>query len=86
MIKAILFDMDGTLIDSSEGIINCVLYALERFGLKEDNPDRIRTFIGPPLVSSFQRQYGFSEEDAKKASPSWATAVVLCDPRSTKPL
>ena len=67
MIKAILFDMDGTLIDSSEGIINCVLYALDRFGLKEDNPDSIRTFIGPPLVTSFQKQYGFSEADAKKA-------------------
>ena len=67
MIKAVLFDMDGTLIDSSEGIINCVLYTLDKFGLKEDNPDRIRNFIGPPLVKSFIRQYGFSEEDAKKA-------------------
>ena len=33
MEKTILFDLDGTITDSGEGIINCVIYALERFGL-----------------------------------------------------
>ena len=41
MRKTILFDLDGTLTDSGEGIINCAIYALEHFGLpipsQEDN-------------------------------------------------
>lgn len=67
MIKAILFDLDGTLIDSSEGIINSVLYTLEKYGMEEKNPDSIRRFIGPPLAKSFMNYYNFSEEEAKKA-------------------
>ena len=35
-IKAVLFDLDGTLIDSSEGIIHSVTYALEKMGLSAD--------------------------------------------------
>lgn len=67
MIKAILFDLDGTLIDSSEGIINCVRYALDKFGIEEKDTDRLRKFIGPPLIESFKKYYGFSQEDARVA-------------------
>ena len=53
--KTILFDLDGTLTDSGEGIINCAGLALEHFGI--DLPDRetMRQFVGPPLVDSFAR-------------------------------
>ena len=56
MNKTILFDLDGTITDSGEGIINCVIYALERFGLPVPHRDSLRYFVGPPLHESFIRQ------------------------------
>lgn len=56
MKKTILFDLDGTLTDSGEGIINCVIYALEYFGLPIPPRDSLRYFVGPPLHESFVRQ------------------------------
>ncbi|WP_367565835.1 HAD family hydrolase [Lacrimispora sp.] len=63
----LLFDLDGTLTDSKEGITKSVQYALKAFGVEEEDLDRLCCFIGPPLKDSFMRYYGFSEEDAKKA-------------------
>ena len=47
MSQVILFDLDGTLTESGEGIINCVQYALENWGKKE-HPENLQCFIGPP--------------------------------------
>lgn len=65
--KAILFDLDGTLIDSSEGITKSAKYALEHYGIHEENMDTLRKFIGPPLVRSFKELYGFSQEQSREA-------------------
>lgn len=51
--KAILFDLDGTLTDSGEGIINCAIVALEHFGLPVPSREEMRVFVGPPLHESF---------------------------------
>ena len=45
----ILFDLDGTLTDSYEGIAKSVQYSLEYYGIKEDNEDNLKRFVGPPL-------------------------------------
>lgn len=66
MKKTILFDLDGTLTDSGEGIINCVIYALERFGLPVPAREKLRYFVGPPLHESFIRQ-GVPAERAEEA-------------------
>lgn len=65
--KIVLFDLDGTLANTGEGITRCVAYALEKFGIKENDRKKLERFIGPPLFDSFQREYGFSEEDSWKA-------------------
>lgn len=62
-----LFDLDGTIIDSSEGITNSVMYALRKFGIIEDDREKLFSFIGPPLTDSFARYYGFSEEKCLEA-------------------
>ena len=62
-----LFDLDGTLTESGPGIMNCVKYALEKFGIVEESNEALKRFIGPPLVDSFMNFYGFSEADARKA-------------------
>ena len=55
MAKTILFDLDGTLTDSGEGIINCAILALEHFGCPIPDREEMRTFVGPPLHESFIR-------------------------------
>lgn len=61
MWNTILFDLDGTLTDSKDGIINSVKNALDYFGIQEKQEDLLR-FVGPPLHESFQEYYGFDQE------------------------
>jgi phosphoglycolate phosphatase len=63
--KYILFDLDGTLTDPQEGIINSIQYVLKRFGIKKEDHELIH-FIGPPLHHSFQEIF-VTEEKAFEA-------------------
>lgn len=65
--QGVLFDLDGTLTDSFEGIAKSAQYALRRCGVDEPDLNRFRSFIGPPLIDSFQEFYGFSEALARQA-------------------
>lgn len=65
--KYILFDLDGTLIDSGKGIIKAVKYALKKYGIDETNETLLRTFVGPPLNQQFAECYGFSAEKSMEA-------------------
>ena len=64
--KAILFDLDGTLTDSGDGIINCALRALEHYGLPLPSREEMRSFVGPPLTGSFLRM-GVPEDQVPEA-------------------
>lgn len=64
MYNYLLFDLDGTLTDSGEGIIQSVLYALKKFNIEVQDKARLYSFIGPPLAESFQKFYHFSQEQA----------------------
>ena len=64
--KAIFFDLDGTLTDSGEGIINCALLALEHYGLPLPSREEMRVFVGPPLTQSFIA-HGVPPEEAANA-------------------
>ncbi len=66
MKKTILFDLDGTLTDSGEGIINCATLALRHFGLPIPAYEDMRTFVGPPLRDSFIR-FGVPADQADEA-------------------
>ena len=63
----ILFDLDGTITDSGEGITKSVQYALKSFDILVDNLEELRKFIGPPLKESFKEYYKFDEEKANRA-------------------
>ena len=66
MEKSILFDLDGTLTDSGEGIINCAILALEHFGCPIPSREEMRVFVGPPLHESFIR-HGVPADQAEEA-------------------
>lgn len=65
--NAILFDLDGTLTDSFEGITRSVEYSLNRLGIMINSREDLRKFIGPPLKTSFNEFYGMSGETLSKA-------------------
>lgn len=64
MYHYIFFDLDGTLTDSKEGILNCLRYALEKMGRPVPPTETLLNFIGPPLQDSYMEYCGFTEEEA----------------------
>jgi len=65
--NTILFDLDGTLTDSKEGIINSMKYALAAMGCPVPPEEELLQFIGPPLMDSFQVLSGMGSEWAVQA-------------------
>lgn len=63
----LFFDLDGTIVDSGEGVTNSVAYALNKFGIEVKDKSTLKRFIGPPLIYSFKAFYGFDDEKASKA-------------------
>ena len=64
--KAVLFDLDGTLTDSGEGIINCAVFAMERLGIPVPPREELGVFVGPPLWDTF-RQFGVPSDRVDEA-------------------
>lgn len=67
MYKAIFFDLDGTLTESGEGITKSVQYALEKIGKPEEDLEKLKVFVGPPLMEQFMKYAGVDEETGRKA-------------------
>ncbi len=65
--KYILFDLDGTLTDSKEGLFKSVQYALSHYGITEDDTENLKRFIGPPIHYAFTEFYGFESKKAEEA-------------------
>lgn len=63
MYRYILFDLDGTLTDSKEGILKSLRYAFEKMGKPVPGDETLLQFIGPPLQESFQLFCGFAGEE-----------------------
>lgn len=69
MYSHLLFDLDGTLIDSKRGIFNAVHYTLDSMGIPRKNrPADLNPFIGPPLRESFRNLFNFSPDVAEAAT------------------
>ena len=61
--KKVLFDLDGTLINSQEGITKGVQYALKEYlGIYEPDLESLLCFIGPPLALMFDQKYHIPAE------------------------
>ena len=67
MWNTILFDLDGTLTDSAEGVALSIQHALRTQGLEENDPAVLRSFVGPPLLKTFEETLGLSHENALEA-------------------
>lgn len=65
--RYLFFDLDGTLTQSEYGVLDSVMYALEKFGIHTEDREELKKFIGPALFESFRNFYGFDVEDAERA-------------------
>ncbi len=75
MYRNVLFDFDGTVFDTLEGITKSVRFAINRQGL--DAPlEELRCFAGPPLVDMFMEKFGFTLEMAEKATADFRERYV----------
>ncbi|MBQ6213312.1 MAG: HAD hydrolase-like protein, partial [Ruminococcus sp.] len=61
----LLFDLDGTLTDSTEGIINCLEHAIKQMGFEV--PEDTNKFLGPPIRQSFAEFLGMNDEQITEA-------------------
>ena len=70
----VLFDLDGTLLDTRQGVISAAVNAMERYG--KDVPDQktLESLIGPPMQISFQKLYGLSESEAMEMANTFRDA------------
>ncbi|MBQ5445405.1 MAG: HAD hydrolase-like protein [Lachnospiraceae bacterium] len=66
-LKYVLFDLDGTIADTCKGVTESVAYSLKKFGIRVDDINSLRPFIGPPLSESFSEFYGFQGEKLEEA-------------------
>lgn len=57
----VLLDFDGTMVDSSKGIFESLIYALKCAGHEEPDGETLRKFIGPPIYDSFKNLFGFED-------------------------
>ncbi|WP_057491606.1 HAD family hydrolase [Streptococcus orisasini] len=67
MYQTILFDLDGTLTDSGQGILNSIRYALTQLDRPIPDDHLLKTFIGPPLKTSFEQTLGMSLAESQAA-------------------
>ena len=65
--EVILFDLDGTLTDSIDGIVNAVCYACKELGIRIPTQEELLEFIGPPMTYSFTTHFGLEGEELEKA-------------------
>ncbi len=68
--KLVVFDLDGTLVDTSPGIFATARYTAQKLGVNPDVPiERMRRFIGPPLAECFKIVYDFTDAQVEEAYP-----------------
>ncbi len=65
--KLVIFDLDGTLADTSPGILNCIRYTQKKMNLPEISLEKMYTHIGPPMAESYNRNFGLTGEMLNQA-------------------
>jgi phosphoglycolate phosphatase len=66
--KLVIFDLDGTILDTTEGILASVEHAVKQLHLPSLTHEEMLTFIGPPVQESFAKYYGLSGRRLQEAA------------------
>lgn len=68
MYKGIIFDLDGTLLDTSEGVLASIRHTIKTMNYRELPLETLLTFIGPPVKHSLIKHYGLTDQEAEEAT------------------
>lgn len=82
---AVIFDLDGTLLDTSEGIIKAVEYTVEKYNLNKLSNTQLLSFIGPPIQESFMKSYNFDEQKCQELGETFRERYKTIDLLKAKP-
>ena len=67
-VHTVIFDLDGTLLDTTEGVVESARFAIKAMGFNEPTYDTLLKFVGPPIQNSFMNHFGCDENTAQKAA------------------
>lgn len=76
---AAIFDVDGTLLDTTEGVLAAVRYTIAEKGLKPLTQEQLLRFIGPPIQNSFQEAYGLEGEVLQELATVFRNRYKDCE-------
>src|SRR5688500_501570 len=65
--SAVLFDLDGTIVDSASGITDSLAHTYEQLGLPVPSPAKMLEWVGPPIMDSFRDLAGLDLEESHRA-------------------
>lgn len=65
--QSVVFDLDGTLADTKEGIERSLCHALAQLGIDAPSPEKISAMIGPPLLNAFMNEFTLNVEQGREA-------------------
>lgn len=65
--ELVIFDLDGTLADTSPGILNSIRYVQQKLGLPEISLEKMYSHVGPPMEESYHKNFGLTGEKLRQA-------------------
>lgn len=71
--ELIIWDVDGTLLDTSPGLISSTLFMIEKLGLPPLDKDTLKSFVGPRIQDSLQRVYQLEGKELEEAANVFRT-------------
>ncbi|MGB3910555.1 MAG: HAD hydrolase-like protein [Pseudolysinimonas sp.] len=74
---AVLFDLDGTIVDSAPGITSSLAYTFEAMGLAVPSPAKLLEWVGPPIMDSFRDLAGFDPITSARALAIYREHYVM---------
>jgi phosphoglycolate phosphatase len=67
----VIFDLDGTILDTSEGILAAAKYAIQQMGFELPSAEVLQSFIGPPIQDSFAKTFHVEGNELRQMSEAF---------------
>lgn len=75
--KTVIFDFDGTICDTGEGILKSAKFALDYYNIEAPDYTELTYFIGPPLLVTFQEKFGVDAAMADKLVKNTESVIQI---------
>lgn len=81
----VIFDLDGTILDTTEGVLSAVKYTIRRMGFPMLSDEKLSSFIGPPIQDSFANAYGIKGDILQEIATIFREQYKTVDLLKAKP-